>query len=426
MKRVLFLTYFWPPSGKASLHWPLHVIRHLPNNGWNAEVLTVENESFTQKDESLLSLIPQNVEVHKTKTFEPFTLYKYFTGKSKDTQLVASETISLENTSLSHRISIWIRMNLFIPDARIGWYPFAKKVGKKILAERKFDAIVSLGPPHSTHLIARSLSKKSGIPFFPVLIDPWVDIAYYSNFRRSKVTLALDKHFESRVMEDSAGVVFITKTMAEDFIQKYPGLKNKYTVLYWGYNDEVFSQLNIPSEVRKKTILHAGNIFGYQNPVGLWKYLSRKKAEGTEYRLRFVGTVAPEIKDSIEQFGLGDSTEYVGFLPYSEVVAEMLSAGFLLVCATEKRHVPGKLFEYMRTGRPIIAFGDENTEVNELLQNSGTGMLFNYNEAPDRFFEEYKGSRIDNDFIKQFERSRISASLAAFIADNIKKNANID
>ncbi len=160
MKKVLFITYFWPPSGKASLHWPLAMIKHLPGFGWQPSVLTVKEETFTQPDESLLNEINENIEVIKTKTFEPFNIYKRFIGKSKNEQLNASEAISQSSNSITNRISIWIRMNLFIPDARIGWYLFAVNDGKKYLSKNKFDAIISVGPPHTAHLVGNSLSSK--------------------------------------------------------------------------------------------------------------------------------------------------------------------------------------------------------------------------------------------------------------------------
>ena len=110
-------------------------------------VLTVKKDSFTAKDESILKEIPNDLRVEKAKSIEPFEIYKKFTGKKKN-ELIESETISGENKSLAHQISIWIRLNLFVPDARVGWYFSAIQKGKKILERNKFDIIVSFGPPH--------------------------------------------------------------------------------------------------------------------------------------------------------------------------------------------------------------------------------------------------------------------------------------
>jgi len=186
MKRILFITYFWPPSGKASLHWPLDIIRHLSKDEIEPIILTVKEETFTQKDESLLSKVDPNWRVIKSKALEPFDLYRIFIGKKKNEKLISSETISTKNQSLTHKIALWIRLNLFIPDARVGWNFTAIKAAKKFISKEKIDAVVSIGPPHSSHLIGLKLSKKFSIPHIPVLIDPWVDIVYYKNLNRSE------------------------------------------------------------------------------------------------------------------------------------------------------------------------------------------------------------------------------------------------
>ena len=415
MKRVLFITYFWPPSGKATLHWPLKIIKYLPDFGWQPEVLTVENETFTQKDESLLKEISPELKVYKSKSFEPFDLYRKFTGKEKDEQLVASETISTENKSLSHRLSIWIRMNIFVPDARIGWYLSAVKKGKEIISQNNFDAIVTIGPPHSTHLIGMSLSKKFSIPHIPVLIDPWVDIIYYKNFRRSSATLTLDNYLEKSVMQNAASIIFVTKSTLEDFQNKYPFIKDKSDVLYWGYNEDDFKNLDPAADVKGyKLLVHAGNIFDYQNPERLWPLIKKLNRE-QDIRNKFIGTVSPLIKNEIEKNELTNKTEYAGFLPYKEMLKELIKADYLLVCATEKRHVPGKLFEYMRTGKPILAFGNDNEEVKNILSRTNSGMMFKYDEEPTVFFEKAKLFKTDLEAIKEFDRENITETFSKIL-----------
>ncbi|QQS35228.1 MAG: glycosyltransferase [Ignavibacteriales bacterium] len=415
MKKLLFITYFWPPSGKATLHWPLKIIKHLPQSGWQPSVLTVENESFTQKDESLLKEVDPSLKVIKSKTFEPFDIYKKFIGKRKDEQLVASDTISLSNKSFSHRLSIWIRMNLFIPDARIGWNSSAKKAGKDFLTKHDQEAIVTIGPPHSTHLIGKKLSKKFNLPHIPVLIDPWVDIIYYKNFKRSYLTRKIDNHLEKSVLDNASQVVFVTESTKEDYTKKYNFLKDKSHVLYWGYNEEDFSSFSNIKDAELKTIVHAGNIFDYQNPINFWNRIRKEIDNGKNIKLKFIGTISSGIKSAIESAGLNSHTEIIGFLPYSQMVKHLESASALLVCATEKRHMPGKLFEYLRTGKPIIAFGDDNKEVNSILQKSNAGMLFKYNSDADEFFKRFSQFNTDLNFVKQFDRKVIAEKFAGIL-----------
>ncbi len=419
MNKVLFITYFWPPSGKASLHWPLKIIKHLPQFGWQPVVLTVDEDTFSAKDESLLTEIDGNLKVYKAKAFEPFNLYKKFTGKKKDEQLVASETISTLNKSLTHKISIWVRMNLFIPDARVGWYFPAAQKGNRILQEERIDAIISIGPPHTVHLIGMSLSKKFKIPHVPVFIDPWVDIVYYKNFKRSKLTLLVDNYFEKNVLLNSKVSIFVTRTMQEDYKKKYAFLKNKSEVCYWGYNEEDFEKV-IHVDSKEEIIIHAGNIFDYQNPAAFWKKVKEEIDCGRNIKIKFIGTVGEGIKQAIEQNGLNGRTEFAGFLPYKKMIGELSKASYLLVCATEPRHVPGKLFEYLRIGKPIIAFGNDNEEVGKILEACNAGMLFNYSDDGEIFFRNADKFKRNIEQIKSFDRKNIAFTVSKILLSALR------
>ncbi len=419
MDKVLFITYYWPPSGKASLHWPLKIIRYLNEFNWQPAVLTASEDAFSHKDETLLKQVPVNLDIIKTRSYEPFKIYRKLTGKSETEALIPSESISKENKSIAHKLSVWIRMNLFIPDARAGWYWPAVKQGKDFLKKNKdFKAIISVGPPHTSHLIGKKLSKTFNIPHFPVFIDPWTDIIYYKNFKRSRITLALDMHFEKSVLQNSKKVIFITETMKKDYIAKYKWLENKSEVLYWGYDEDDFAGKKSSKSNEEKIILHAGNIFDYQNPLNFWKNLKKKIEAEEKYKLKFIGTVSPGIKRTIEETGLSEHTLYLGFLPYPEMIKEIMNASFLLVCATEPRHVPGKLFEYLRSGKPIIAFGDNNEEVNKILEETNAGMLFCYNEDAEIFFTKTDEFKRDLEKIKKFDRKNIAVKLEEIIKGN--------
>ncbi len=427
MKKVLFITYYWPPSGKASLHWPLQMIKYLPEYGWQPIVLTVKEDTFSGKDESLLNEIDPNLVVKRTNSLEPFTLYKKFIGKKKEDQLIASETISKTNKSITHKISIWLRMNLFIPDARVGWYFPGVKGGSKLLRQEKVDAIVSIGPPHSTHLIGMKLGKKFKIPHYPVFIDPWVDIVYYKDFQRSSLTLAIDNHLEKKVLKNSRASVFVTNTMKEDYVKKYNFLINKSHVLYWGYNEEDFKGLppkprpkedvvkTSNNEVLQEVLVHAGNIFDFQNTPKFWQRVKNEIDNGRNLKIKFIGTVSPGIKQTIELNGLANYTEYLGFLPYNKMLQELSKASYLLVCATEPRHVPGKLFEYLRTEKPIIAFGNDNNEVKKILEDANAGMMFSYDNDAGEFFEKVSLFKTDLSKLEQFNRKIIAKDLGAIL-----------
>jgi len=425
MKKVLFITYFWPPSGKASLHWPLKMIKYLPDFEWEPTVLTVNEDTFYQKDETLLKEISPRLKVIKTGTIEPFNIYRKLLGKRKDEPLVASESMSQTKKSFNHQLSLWIRMNIFVPDARAGWFFPCVKEGKKLLSKNKADTIISIGPPHTAHLLGRRLGSIFKIPHIPVFIDPWADIVYYKDFNRSRLTQSLDKYMETNVINKAKEIVFITETMKKDYIKKYPGIRDKSHVLYWGYNEDDFSEIEKKIsgyETDEELITHAGNLYDYNNPVLFWEYLKSEISNGRNIKIKFIGTISPKINEMLQKTGISKNVEYLGFLPYSEMLEELLKSDILLMMVNEKRHVPGKLFEYLRTGKPIIAFGNDNEEVKKILGEANAGRIFNFNENVREFFDTaagYKRYKTNFSVIKKYDRKNIAEELTKILNKSI-------
>ncbi len=417
MKKVLFVSYYWPPSGKNTLHWPLFVMRHLSEFGWQPGVLTVEKDSFSFLDESLRAYVAPDLKVFRTKVHDPFSWYKRFIGKKQNEPLFGSEMFSHTDTGWRHRFAVWVRLNLFIPDARIGWYGHALRGGAAFIHEEKPDAIVTIGPPHSSHLIGRKLSRRFGLPYVAVFIDPWVDIAYYRGYQRTKWALALDTHWERSVMESARRLVFVSHDMCSIYMQKYPFISKKSDILYWGYSEELFPKNRLTKKTNEEILLHAGNLYDYQNPQSLWKNIRYEIDGGRPLRLRFVGTVSSGIRQSIEDAGLQPYTTYAGFLPLPQVLEEMEAAAYLLFCATEKRHVPGKLFEYLHAGNRIIGFGDDNEEIETILQKTHAGKLFPYQYQGTDIFQQVQSMKPDPDAAAQFERKIIAQGLAKILDD---------
>jgi len=421
VKKILIVTYFWPPSGKATVHWPLRMVQHLPGFGWQPIVLTADEDTFSQQDESLVKEIDPQLKVFTARAVEPFSLYRRFLGKKENAPLTASETISKTNRGLRHRLAVWIRMNLFIPDARIGWYWNAVRKGKKILRQENIHAVLSIGPPHSTLLVGKKLSEIAGVPHIPVFIDPWVDISYYQGFKRSALTLAFDRFLERSVVQHASHIVFVTETMKEDYCRRYPLISPKSHVLYWGYDEEVFQSYISKKPDGPEVLLHAGNIYDHQNPKMFWPALRKEIENGRNLKIVFVGTVGPGIRQSIQEAGLSGRTEYKGFLPYKQVIEELGAASYLLVCASEKRHVPGKLFEYLRTGKPIIAFGDDNLEVEKILHQANAGKIFPLTYGNADVFRQVSALVPDPPEVQQYSRKSIAGKLAVILSTSAEK-----
>ncbi len=197
--------------------------------------------------------------------------------------------------------------------------------------------------------------------------------------------------------------------MEEDYINKYDFLRDKSNVLYWGYDEDAFKDVKIgESKNNDKIIVHAGNMFAYQNPKNFWKQIKIENDKGNKFIVKFIGSIDKVVLDYLHKIGLKDYIEIIGFVSYPQMIKQLLEADAILVCASEPRHVPGKLFEALRTGNPIIAFGDNNEEVKSIITEATAGMMFGYNENGEKFLKSTDKYVTDQNKIKNFDRSKIS------------------
>jgi glycosyltransferase involved in cell wall biosynthesis len=419
MKKALFITFYWPPSGKASMHWLLKMAELFPEYNWSTTILTVQEDTVSGRDNSYEKKYCKDISVIRTKFWDPFKLYKKVVGKNNYERLEVSEVISKTNASFAQKISLWIRMNLFIPDARIGWRFSGYKEAVRKLKDEKFDLIVSSGPPHSTHLLSKKISKKLKVSMVSVFIDPWVDISYYKGHSRNFLTRAIDSYLEKSILKYSKKTIFVTKSLQEYFLKKYSFLADKTELLYWGYNEIDFQNAANKKAGDHKIILHAGNMYDHQNPINFWKNIKGLIDSGENIKLRFVGTIGPAVRKSLLELSLNLHSQFLGFLPYKDVIQEVVDADYLIVCIAEPRHIPGKLFEYMRSGNPIIAFGDNNTEVKSILTETNSGILYSYSEDGKNFFTDSSLLNTNISEVKKFSRENIVKSFIKILNENL-------
>ncbi len=195
MKRLLIVAYYFPPSGGPGVQRVLKYTKYLPEFGWEPLVLTVENGTFPAIDYSLLEEIPENTKVFRTKIYEPYDLYRAFTGKPKnvaiDVNVIKKEDQKL---TLKERIAEFIRATFFIPDARVGWLLTAKKKAIEICKEYNVDAVYSSSPPYTCSLIARYVHRKMKIPWVAGFRDPWT--GFISTPKRWFIPALIDRHLE--------------------------------------------------------------------------------------------------------------------------------------------------------------------------------------------------------------------------------------
>ena len=377
MKKVLVITYYWPPSGGPGVQRILKFCKYLPQFGWEPIILTVENGEYPSIDYSLLDEVELlKIKVFKTKTIEPFRIFKFFTNK----KTLPTFELNKDKKTIFNNLAHWIRMNLFIPDARIGWLPFAIKSAKKIILDNKVDLVFSSGPPHSLHFIGHSLKRNLSIPWVADFRDPWVDLFYYSDHKRLKISEKLDKIMERKILSKADKIVTATnglKILLKNKIQK------NILVVYNGFDDDDFIGLHKKNDHGKKIIIsYIGTISRSQIPHTFFETIKEMNDSGDNIFIHFVGDFDPFLIKVIDDYGLSKNVETFGYLPHDKSIKKMLASNFLLLIIPKTRYnkliVTGKLFEYMRTGIPIIGIGPTKGDASQILEQTNSGRMFDY------------------------------------------------
>ena len=432
MKKLLIVAYYFPPSGGPGVQRVLKFIKYLPEFGYQPVVLTVdESAGFPARDESLLKEIPPTVRVVRTKIFEPYDAYRKITGKTAGTPVDVNVIPSKgAKRSVSERIAERIRATFFIPDARIGWYRYAVKAGKRIIADEEIDAIYSSSPPYTTAVIARKLSRWSGRPWLAGFRDPWT--GFLSTPDRWLIPRVIDRHLEHRAFRDASAVEVAWRGIAKDALRKYAHLPDEK----FHYHPNGFDSADYPDIVRSRnekfTLTYTGSMYGKRNPSTLLKAIEKLIASGevdpAKIELRFIGRFGAEVEEMFRSFSHPGALRIIPYLPHAESIVHILSSDALLLVVDDaegaEEIVPGKVFEYIGAHRPILAFAPHGA-VAEIVEETRAGCTVppaDVDAAAKAFLEYYRRFLYNDgtfepasDAIAKYDRRNITRDLAALL-----------
>ena len=402
----------------------LKFVKYLPEFGWQPLVLTVNKGNFPAYDYSLLNDIPADVRVIRTANYEPDLLYKKFIGRKEENIPVA--VLANKNLNWKMRLAHWFRLNVFIPDAKIGWLPAAVQAASRIIREENIELIYSSSPPPTTHLIAQKLKKKFKLKWIADFRDPWTKIHYYKDAHRTAFARLWDEFLEKKVMQDCDGVT----TASRLFQELLPIEKSKPCLTVTnGFDDEVMTVQ--PEKQNGFTLVHAGGIttnrFYREFFAGLQEFLE-DPAKGKVTRLVLVGKVNQEIVSEIQKYISVENLQITGYLPHVKALAMMKSAAvnliFLEKLANYQGHIPGKIFEYIAVQRPVLGAGDPEGDTAKIIRQSGCGNVYaaatNWHKIINDAYagwQNQKEPKIDLEYINQFHRRQLTAKLAEFFGE---------
>ena len=389
MRRVLIITYYWPPSGGSGVQRWLKMSKYLPENGWQPVIYTAEDAEYPVEDPSLEQDVAPEAEVVRRPIVEPYTFYKKFLGMKKGEKVKAGFiNEGTKKSGWKENLSLWLRGNFFIPDARCWWIRPSVRYLKKYLKEHPVDAMVSTGPPHSMHLIARALHKKFDIPWVADFRDPWTDIDFYKDLKLTRCSDRKHHRLERQVLTEATRVVTIGWDCAK-------GLENHgakdVAVITNGYdfdNSVVEThgrasqqEYQQEHETLPFTMSHIGIIGENRNPEMFWQSIAELDLP---IRIRLIGQVDNSVVESIRRHNIEKYVEIIPYIPHNQVIAEQQKSDVLLLFVNNtpnaKGILTGKIFEYMASGRPILCIGPEDGDSARILAETQTGITVDFND----------------------------------------------
>ena len=380
-KKTLIITYYWPPAGGPGVQRWLKFVKYLPEFNIDPVVFIPENPNYPIIDESLTSEVSKDITIINHPIKEPYKWAGFFSNTSSKT--IRKGIISDEKEqSFIEKAMLYVRGNFFIPDARIGWVKPSVSFLLDYIKKEGIETIITTGPPHSVHLIGLQIKQKLGVKWLADFRDPWTTIGYHKQLRLTSASKAKHKSLEKEVLNASDHIIVTSFVTMKEF----QGFTNKsIEVITNGYDDEATVEFQMDT---KFTLSHIGSLLSKRNPEILWRVLSElvrdNESFSKDFQLNFIGSISEKVLKSIKKYNLSNYIHEVGYVSHQEAIIYQKKSQLLLLIEIDSEDtkciIPGKLFEYMISNRPIVAMGPKGSDVEKIIKETNTGHYFNYSD----------------------------------------------
>ena len=419
-KKVLIISYYWPPAGGPGVQRWMKFVKYLPEYNIKPILYIPENPNYPIYDYSLNDEVTEKLEIIKN----PITEISNIISNSKSLNLIRSGNIpNPKEQSLFQRLLFFIRGNLFIPDMKILWKNKSIDFIENYLSKTKIDVVITTGPPHSLHLIGYELKKRLNIKWISDFRDPWVNLNYLNRFHLLPSVKRRHKKLRDKVLINSNSVIVTSEKLKKLYKEIAPNIFK----ITNGYDYE-YSTVNIDS---KFSISHIGSLYPERNPKYLWDIIDEICINNEEFRsnlqINFIGNTSEKIIKYLSNKTFKSCVKFFDYVDYKRAIEFMCSSQILLMVEVNDNDssyaIPGKLFDYLNSKRPIIAIGPDRSEVNQILYDTNAGKFFNYNESInlklhiENLYNQYEMGSISYDAknISIYKRKNLTEELSKII-----------
>jgi glycosyltransferase involved in cell wall biosynthesis len=429
--KVLFITYLFPPVGGGGVQRSSKFAKYLPHHGWKPLVLTVKEAYDFYLDETLLADIGDDIIIYRSVSIEPMKwirkILKRKVEKENEQKINNKQNV---RKSLKPGFLVKLKTYLLIPDNEILWLPFAIWKGVRIIKKERPQVIYSTAAPYTDHLIAFILAKIFNLPWVADFRDLWVDRA---NFPNNRFRLFVDTRLEKMILKNASSVVASTELIAKKFSEKVR--EQNYTVITNGFDEYDFKPIKKTRDSEKEfRVTYTGIFNKEQNPDNIFyairEIIDEREDIKEKIKLRFVGQLDnPGDFENVNLFNklkLGSISDIIPYKNHPGVIEEMNKATVLLllvgVYPNNESIYTGKIFEYLRSGKPILAVVPTDGVAAELIRKTNSGIVVSnmdvdaIKEGIARLFDLFIKGRLSEQFkcknIDQFDRKYLTGILA--------------
>lgn len=410
MKKVVIIANQFAPMGGSGVQRSIKFVKNLRAFGYEPIVFTRETKTAQLLDETMLKEIPKDIQIIRTKAYE--------LGEIKGIFRLIGKILS----------------KLLIPDSSIIWALKSRQALVKLIKEENIDLIYTTSAPYSAHLLGLLVKKHiRKIKWVADFRDEWTNNPYTLDNPHNIIRTKIEKNMERKVLKNATHLITNTPIMMKNFISnnKDLDLENKFSVIPNGYDEEDFKNLDLKAPNNSKfTMVYTGALYGRRKPDNFFKAIKNlketKKISSDKIEINLIGNYHKDkLQNQINNLNLKEEINIIGYVPHKVCIDYQLKSDALVLIEGSgvgaNAFYTGKIFEYMKTNRPVIAILPEGV-ASELVKEANIGKVANTDNVSEiesiilHYYNLWLNKKTDFspniEVIEKFERKKLTKELA--------------